>query len=123
MLTGRALVMAAGVVVALIPLVLGSNYYLFLATLVGIYAIVAIGLNLLIGYLGQVSLGHAGFFAFGAYTAAMVAKALDGIDGLKATGLHLWAGLVLGVVVAAIVGAAVAYPALRVKGPYLAMVT
>ena len=123
MLTGRVLGLAVGIAVALVPLALGSNYYLFLATLVGIYTIVAIGLNLLIGYLGQVSLGHAGFFAFGAYTAAMVGKALNNVDVLKATGLHLWGGLVLGLVVAAIVGAAVAYPALRVKGPYLAMVT
>jgi len=53
----------------------------------------------------------------------MVGKALNGIDWLKTTGFHLWGGLVLGLVVAAIVGAAVAYPALRVKGPYLAMVT
>jgi branched-chain amino acid transport system ATP-binding protein/branched-chain amino acid transport system permease protein len=119
----RTLGGAAGIAVALVPLILGSNYYLFLATLVCIYAIVAIGLNLLIGYLGQVSLGHAGFFAVGAYTAAMIGKALNGVDWLKTSGLHLWGGLVLGIVVAAIVGAAVAYPALKVKGPYLAMVT
>ena len=78
MLTGRMLGLAVGIAVALVPLALGSNYYLFLATLVGIYAIVAIGLNLLIGYLGQVSLGHAGFFAFGAYTAAMCRKEIHG---------------------------------------------
>src|SRR5438552_18925387 len=107
MMTLRALTLLAGIGLAVVPLVLGSNYYLFLATLVGIYAIVAVGLNLLIGYLGQVSLGHAGFFAFGAYTAAMVGKALDGVGWLKATGLHLWGGLVLGIVVAAVVGAAV----------------
>jgi branched-chain amino acid transport system ATP-binding protein/branched-chain amino acid transport system permease protein len=114
---------ASGGLVALLPLLSGSNYYLFLATLVAIYAIVGVGLNLLVGYLGQVSLGHAAFFAFGAYTAAMIGKALDGVPLLKASGLHLWAGLALGVLVAALVGAAVAYPALRVKGPYLAMVT
>jgi hypothetical protein len=56
---------------ALFPL-LGGNYYCYLANLIAINAIVAIGLNLLVGYTGQVSLGHAGFFAIGAYTSAML---------------------------------------------------
>ncbi len=116
-------VLPGAALIALLPLLAGSNYYLFLATLVTIYAVVGVGLNLLLGYLGQVSLGHAAFFAFGAYTAAMFGKALDGIPILKATGLHLWAGLALGVAVSALVGSAVAYPAFRVRGPYLAMVT
>jgi ABC-type branched-subunit amino acid transport system ATPase component/ABC-type branched-subunit amino acid transport system permease subunit len=120
---GPAIVFLVAAGLAAVPLVLDSNYYLFLATLVCIYAVVGIGLNLLIGYLGQISLGHAAFFAFGAYTAAMLGKALDGMPAFKATGLHLWLGLLLGIAVSAAVGAAVAYPALRVKRPYLAMVT
>jgi ABC-type branched-subunit amino acid transport system ATPase component/ABC-type branched-subunit amino acid transport system permease subunit len=123
LLTSRMWLNAAILLLSALPLLLASNYYLFLATLVAIYAIVAVGLNVLIGYLGQISLGHAGFFALGAYTAAMFGKWLDGVPLLRATGVHLWVGLVLGIMVSCLVSMAVAYPALRVKGPYLAMVT
>ena len=112
-----------GLAAAILPLAVGSDYYLFLATLVAIYCIVAIGLNLLVGYLGQISLGHAAFFAIGAYAAAMFGKWLNQVPAIRATGLHLWVGLALGIVLSCAVGVAVAYPALRVRGPYLAMVT
>lgn len=105
------------------PIAAGSNYYFFLATLVAIYTIVAVGLNLLVGYLGQISLGHAGFFAVGAYSAGLLAKSPLATPAPAGTSLSLFAALLLAPVAAGLVGMAVAYPALRVKGPYLAMVT
>jgi branched-chain amino acid transport system permease protein len=51
---------------------IGGNYYAYLLNLIAIHSIVAIGLNLLVGYTGQISLGHAGFFAIGAYSCAML---------------------------------------------------
>ena len=59
--------LALAVVIALLPLVLGNNYFYEIAILVALNAIVCVGLNLLIGYAGQISLGHAGFFALGGY--------------------------------------------------------
>ncbi|WP_458011843.1 branched-chain amino acid ABC transporter permease [Candidatus Solincola sp.] len=81
--------------------------------LVGIYTIAAVGLNLLMGYAGQVSLGHGAFFGIGAYTSALLC--------VKA---HFppWLGIPAAVVVAALVGLAVA-PVLRLRGHYLAMAT
>lgn len=111
-----------GIALFAAPLLGGLNYYVFLATLVAINTIVAVGLNLLVGYLGQISLGHAGFFAVGAYTAGVLAKHGAGLP-LIGQGPFLWLALALAPLAGAIVGAAVAYPALRAKGPYLAMVT
>jgi branched-chain amino acid transport system permease protein len=90
------------------------GYVLYLISLGLIYAIVALGLNLLLGYAGQVSLGHAGFFAIGAYTSALLT-------------LRLEAPFVLALPAAGILTAAVGFllglPALRLSGPYLAVAT
>jgi ABC-type branched-subunit amino acid transport system permease subunit len=72
---------------------------------------------------GQFSLGHAGLFAMGAYTSALVSKKLEAVAVLGSAGLHIWIGMLAGIVMASVFGAVLAYPALRVKGPYLAMVT
>ena len=76
-------------------------------------AVVGVGLNILLGLTGQVSLGHVGFYAIGAYTVAILT--LKGVD--------FWIALPLAGAVAGIVGFVLALPALRVTGPYLAMVT
>jgi branched-chain amino acid transport system permease protein len=78
------------------------------------YYIVALGLNLLVGYAGQVSLGHAGLYALGAYTTGILSARL---------GVPLWITFPLAVIVSGLAGALLALPALRVRGPYLAMVT
>src|SRR5438552_14344782 len=89
-------------------------YVLYLVSLALIYAIVAIGLGILIGHTGQISLGHAGFFAIGAYTSALLT-------------LRLGLPFVLALVVAASLSAAIGFllglPALRLSGPYLAVAT
>lgn len=104
----------AGVIAAAFPIATQNAYYLHLAETIAIYAILLIGLDVLLGYTGQVSLGHAALFGIGAYTA--------GILYLK-TGLSLIVALPLSGLVTAIFGAVLALPSLRVSGPYLAMVT
>ena len=78
------LVGAVAVVVAILPMILPSNFYMRVAALVYINAIAVLGLNLLMGFAGQVSLGHAGFFGIGAYAMAL---------GPVYLGLPSWASL------------------------------
>ncbi len=108
-----AWILPAAMAVAL-PLSTTNTYYLYLAASVGLLTIVTAGLNVLAGFTGQISLGHAGFYALGAYGAALGATRLGWPPVLAAA---------LGIGLAAVVGAAVAAAALRVSGPYLAMVT
>jgi branched-chain amino acid transport system permease protein len=83
--------------------------------LAGIYACVTIGLNLLVGYAGQISLGHAAFFGVGAYTTAILCTRISWFP--------TWLGIILGGVLAGIVGWLVGVPVLKLKGHYLAMAT
>ncbi len=99
---------------AAVPLLTANTYYLFLASLIGLGVVVGTGLNILAGSSGQVSLGHAGLYAIGAYTGAILATRL---------GLGFWVSLPAAAVASAAVGTVLAMPALRVTGPYLAMVT
>jgi ABC-type branched-subunit amino acid transport system ATPase component/ABC-type branched-subunit amino acid transport system permease subunit len=99
---------------AAIPLLTSNTYYLYVAISIGLLTIVTSGLNVLAGFTGQTSLGHAGLYAFGAYTAALC---------VTRAGLNQWAATAVAIIVTSIVGAAVAAAALRVSGPYLAMVT
>ncbi|HEV7874861.1 MAG TPA: branched-chain amino acid ABC transporter ATP-binding protein/permease [Enterovirga sp.] len=110
-LIGAALLVAF---LAAFPHVVTSTYYIHLVVVIAIYAILVLGLDIVVGYTGQVSLGHAGLFGVGAYAAAVLFLKL---------GLGLWYGLVAGVLVTAVFGVLLAVPALRVTGPYLAMVT
>jgi branched-chain amino acid transport system permease protein len=110
----RLLGLAAVGVVLLLPVLLPHPFVLSIATQAVIWALLAASWDLLSGYTGQVSFGHAGFFALGAYTAAAASKHL---------GLSPWLGLALGAVVAAVVGLGTGFPALRLRGHYLALVT
>jgi ABC-type branched-subunit amino acid transport system ATPase component/ABC-type branched-subunit amino acid transport system permease subunit len=105
---------AVAAMAAAVPLVTANTYYLYLAMSVGILVVVASGLNVLAGLTGQISLGHAGLYAIGAYAGALGATRL---------GLGLWTALPLAIAVAAVTGAVLALAALRLSGPYLAMVT
>jgi branched-subunit amino acid transport system permease len=106
-----------------LPSVVEGSYYRFLGIIVFIYGIVAVGLNILAGYAGQFSLGHAALMAMGAYTTALLTKALAPVSFFQATGAHIWLGMAAGTAMAALFGGLLALPALRVRGPYLAMVT
>jgi branched-chain amino acid transport system permease protein len=102
------------VVVAVLPFILPSLFYLRIAALVFIFALAVIGLNLLMGFAGQVSLGHAGFFGIGAYAVAV---------GPTHLGVPSWAALVAGVAFAGLIAFVVGRPILRLRGHYLAVAT
>ena len=108
------LVGAVAVVVAILPMILPSNFYMRVAALVYINAIAVLGLNLLMGFAGQVSLGHAGFFGIGAYAMAL---------GPVYLGLPSWASLLGGTAVSALLAFLVGRPILRLNGYYLAIAT
>jgi branched-chain amino acid transport system permease protein len=91
-----------------------SKYHVFELTMVMIYAIAVLGLNILTGYNGQISLGHGGFFAAGAYTAAIL---------MHRYGVPYWATLPPAAFVGFVLGVLFGLPALRFEGPYLALVT
>src|ERR1700685_2300533 len=119
----RLLCAMAVVALLLAPLVLGGTYYIYLLIIIFIFSIAAVGLNILGGHGGQFSLGHAALRAMGAYTSTIISQALFRLPFFAATGLHVWIGLAVGIIVGAAGGAVLAYPSLRVRGPYLAMVT
>ncbi|MET0567775.1 MAG: branched-chain amino acid ABC transporter permease [Hyphomicrobiaceae bacterium] len=97
----------------IVPLIL-HEYYLSIFNLVFIAIVGALGLNILVGYTGQISVGHAAFMSVGAYTAANLAVKLD---------LPFWITLPAGGLMAAVIGAIVGIPSLRIKGLYLAIAT
>src|ERR1700736_5150734 len=106
-------------------------YYLDVVIGIGINIILAVSLNLVNGYTGQFSLGHAGFMAVGAYAAASWSNHLDpfilnllgGPHNGLATNIALLLSMSFGGLLAAIAGIAVGIPSLRLKGDYLAIVT
>lgn len=102
------------VLVLALPLVLPSSFYFRIAALVWISAFAVIGLNLLMGYAGQVSLGHAGFFGIGAYFVAVL-PAEFGVPGVVA--------IALGALFSALLAFGVGRPILKLKGHYLAVAT
>ncbi|MBC7435999.1 MAG: ATP-binding cassette domain-containing protein [Bdellovibrionales bacterium] len=106
-------IVGLGLLVAF-PLVVDNPYYIHLLETIMIYAILLFGLDIVVGYTGQVSLGHAGLFGIGSYTAGVLVMKL---------GAPLLVTIVAAVGVTAAFGALLALPALRVTGPYLAMVT
>jgi ABC-type branched-subunit amino acid transport system ATPase component/ABC-type branched-subunit amino acid transport system permease subunit len=113
----RKLLLASVVFVAallLFPIAVTNPYNLHLLETILIYAILLFGLDIVVGYTGQVSLGHAGLFGVGAYTAGVMFMKL---------GAPVYLTLPTAVLVTAGFGALLALPALRVSGPYLAMVT
>jgi len=89
-------------------------YFLYIFNLIGIGVILTIGLNLVMGYAGQISLSHGAFFGMGAYGTAILVEKL---------GLSFWVAWPLGGILAAIIGIIIGLPALRVGGHYLALVT
>jgi branched-chain amino acid transport system permease protein len=93
---------------------LAPNYYIYMANYMAINVLVAVGLNMLVGYTGQISLGHAGFFAIGAFTTVLFMGKLSFpfLVALTAAGA-----------IAAVFGFVLGLPALRLEGPYLAIAT
>ena len=109
-----ALYLVGFAALALFPIVFHNPYYIHLAETILIYAILLFGLDIVVGYTGQVSLGHAGLFGIGSYTTGVLVFKL---------GVPFFVALPASLAVTAVFGALLALPALRVTGPYLAMVT
>jgi branched-chain amino acid transport system permease protein len=109
-----ALALLALAALAVFPIVVPNPYYIHLAETILIYAILLFGLDIVVGYTGQVSLGHAALFGIGSYTTGVLYIKL---------GLPFLLAAPAGIAVTALFGAILALPALRVTGPYLAMVT
>lgn len=99
---------------AAVPLLTSNDFYLRVLFLIGVNYLAAAGMNVLVGYTGQKSLGHAGLFAVGAYTVALLTARM---------GWNPWLAFAAAGVMAGLFGIVIALPALRVKGPALAMVT
>jgi branched-chain amino acid transport system permease protein len=100
--------------VGLLPLLVRSPYLLSILIFVGLNTILTIGLCLLMGYAGQVSLGHAGLYGLGAYASAIATTRL---------GLSPWLGIVFAMILAGSVALCIAWPLFKLKGHYLAMAT
>ena len=90
------------------------EYLLHILVIAGIYIILTLSLNLIVGYTGLPALGHAAFSCIGAYTSSLLALNM---------GLSPWIGLLIGACVAAVSGIVIGYPAVRLKGDYLALAT
>ena len=110
----KAVILAGSVVlIAVLPRYMGE-FRLSQFSFVALYFIALLGLNILTGYNGQISLGHGGFFAAGAYTAAIL---------MHSYGVPYWATLPAAALVGFALGVLFGLPALRFEGPYLALVT
>jgi branched-chain amino acid transport system permease protein len=96
------------------PFFLQGSYFLNVLVFIGIHTMLAVALNLLLGYAGQISLGHAAFFGLGAY-----------ISGILTTRFYLdpWLAIALAAVCAAAIAFVIGFPILKLKGHYLAMAT
>ena len=101
-------------IVAVLPFLIGSQYIFTILILIGIYSIITIGLSLLIGYAGQISLGHAGFFGIGAYVSGVLTVHFD---------VSAWLAILIGMIGTFIVAYFIAIPVLKLKGPFLALAT
>jgi branched-chain amino acid transport system permease protein len=103
-----------GATVLMLAAWLNNEYYYTLLNFIGIHTLLVVGLNLLMGYGGQISLGHAAFFGLGAYTSGI----------LTATwGLNPWLALVAGLILSGVAAFLIGIPALKLRGYYLAMAT
>ena len=99
----------------LLPPLSGENYYfLHISIMVGIFVILAQGLNILFGYAGQISIGHAAFYAIGAYASALAAAHLS---------LPFWGSALVAILFASLVGFFLGLTCLRLRGEYLAITT
>jgi len=149
MRTGRHLhiliLLGAVVSVQLLTLAAGKGFYLTQLTMTAYYSLIIVGLCLLMGFAGQISLGHAGFFAIGGYTSAVLttvdlsayrgsalAEALiqlsiligrQDLYGGQMLSFHPWAACVVAVLLTASIAYAIGVPVLKLKGHYLAMAT
>lgn len=107
--------LALFILLMLMPFILsGFPYFLRTLIIVGVYIVLALSLNFVVGFAGQLSIGHVGFYAVGAYTTALLTVQF---------GVPFWIAFILSAVTAALMGLAIGVPILRLKGDYLAIAT
>jgi branched-chain amino acid transport system permease protein len=111
---GRVIAVVFFVVLFLVPLITVDRYILLVFIFTNIFVIFAVSWDVLSGYTGLVNFGHALFFGVGAYGSALLYKYL---------GLQPWATIPLGAVAATLIGVVTCWPALRLRGPYLSLLT
>ena len=97
-----------------LPWILTSTYDRHLLVMAGVFVLMALGFDMVVGYLGEISLGHAAFFGLGGYATAFLTREL---------GLPFIADLLLASALTGLCGFLIGYPALRLKGPYFAIAT
>ena len=102
------------VIAVLIPQLTANEYYLHTLIISGIYILLVLGLNLILGYTGLLSLGHAAFYGIGAYTSVLLVMNLQ---------IPFWVALPISGIVAGLAGLLLGFPALRLKGSYLVICT
>lgn len=110
----KILLLLLAVFLIALPYMLNNQYLVTVAVKIGSYALLALGLNMLTGYTGLVSLGHAGFVAIGAYTSSLCAVKL---------GMNFFTAMILGMVAAGLAGVLLGLPTMRVTGTYLSIIT
>ncbi|MDR7238091.1 branched-chain amino acid ABC transporter permease [Neobacillus drentensis] len=103
-----------GIIVVLLPLMITNGYYLQILIVAGIWSMVVLGLDLLVGYTGYVSFGHAAFFGIGGYTSAILVMKL---------GMPFWLSLPLAAIFTGIIGYIISKPTFRLSGTYFAIGT
>jgi len=110
----RALVLLAGVILVMFPLLVRNRFFLHLSIMVLLYALLGMSWNLLGGYTGQISFGHAAFFGTGAYTSTIL---------LLRFGISPWLGMLVGAVLAMLLSLPLGWLTFRLRGPYFALAT
>lgn len=101
-------------IIIIFPLLISQSFYITKATFAGIYTIVAVSLGLLMGFAGQISLGHAAFYGVGAYTTAVLTTTYD---------LNPWLGLAFSMIIPGLIAFIIGFTMARLNGYYLAMAT
>lgn len=102
------------VIIIILPLFVESKYYFIVLNVIGLNTIVVVGLNLLIGFAGQISLGHAAFYGLGSYFSGILTVNY---------GFPLWPAMVVGMLATGAVAYLIGYPSLKLRGHYLVMAT
>lgn len=110
----RVLVLLAGVLLVIFPVLVRNRFFLHLSIMVLLYALLGMSWNLLGGYTGQISFGHAAFFGTGAYASTIL---------LLRFGISPWLGMLVGAVLAVLLSLPLGWLTFRLRGPYFALAT
>lgn len=112
----RSHIYLAGVFVLLLalPVLIRNQYGQHLLVMAGIFVLFSVGLNIIVGFLGQLSLGHSAYFGIGAYTYALLVLKI---------GIPSFLSMIMAIVMGGIFGFLIGYPSLRLRGPYFAIVS